>query len=462
MKFPAKPIVALLFVLLLSYPTFPQTLTTPEREQLLNGLRLMLWLNPGSPDVTLKLRINSGAAFDLSGKSGQMALLGDLLFPDPATVDYFTDEMGGKLDVSINYDSTTITMVGKAAEFERIVEVLRNALLATQLTPDVVKRMKEARVKLLRDSSIEPGAVADRAIATRLFGDFPYGRPAAGSPEDLARVDHADLMMARDRFLNSNNATLAIIGGVTKPRAMKTVRQLLGPWRKSEQIVPTTFRQPTPPDPRALIVNVAGPSVEVRLAVRGVSRSDPDFYVAAVLAKLAQHRWQGTTPELASQPVFARSDAYVLPGAFVMGATVKPESAADSLASARKVLESLMNTAATPAELERAKSDAVNDIAAFVAKPENAPDPWLDTATYRLRETQDQIASLRSVTASDIERVANRLFKTTAVATVLAGETLQLKPALEGRLQYEVLGEITTTPPPAKPPTKPASNNNPM
>jgi len=462
MKFPAKPTVALLFVLLLAYPIFPQALMTPDREQLLNGLRLMFWLTPGSPDVTLKLRINSGAAFDLSGKSGQMALLGDLLFPDPATLDYFTDEMGGKLDVSVNYDSMTITMVGKASELERIVEVLRNALLATQLTPDVVQRMRDARVKLLRDSSIAPGTIADRAIAARLFGDFPYARPAAGSPEDVARVDHADLMLARDRFVNSNNATLAIIGGVTKPRAMKAVRQLLGPWRKSEQIVPTTFRQPTAPDSRALIVNVAGPSVEVRLAMRGVSRSDADFYAAAVLAKLAQHRWQGTTPELAAQPVFARSDAYVLPGAFVMGATVKPQSAVDSLANARKVLESLMNTPATPAELERAKHEAVEEISAFVSKPENAPDPWLDADTYRLRETQDQIASLRSVTASDIQRVANRLFKTTAVATVLAGETLQLKPALEGRLPYEVLGEIVSPKPPTKPPTKPASNNNPM
>src|SRR6185503_5141526 len=182
----------------------------PEREQLLNGLRLLFLLKPGSPEVTLKLRINSGAAFDLSGKSGQMALLGDLLFPDPVTIDYFTDEMGGKLDVSVNYDSITITMVGKASELERIVEVLRNALLATQLTPDVVARMKEARLKLVRDASVVPATVADRAIAARLYGDFPYARPASGSPEDVARVDHGDLLLARDRFLNSNNATLAI------------------------------------------------------------------------------------------------------------------------------------------------------------------------------------------------------------------------------------------------------------
>jgi predicted Zn-dependent peptidase len=165
-----------------------QDLTSPDREQLLNGLRLMFWLNPGTPDVTLKLRINSGAAFDLAGKSGQMALLGDLLFPDPATVDYFTDEMGGKLDVSVTYDSLTITMVGKASELERIVEVLRNALLATQLSPDVVKRMRDARVKLLRDSSIEPGGVADRAIAARDESHTPATRSMAD--ERANRADH--------------------------------------------------------------------------------------------------------------------------------------------------------------------------------------------------------------------------------------------------------------------------------
>ena len=441
---------------------FPQGPSEPEREQLLNGLRLLFWLRPGSPDVILKLRINSGAAFDLAGKSGQMALLGDLLFPDPATVDYFTDEMSGKLDVKVTYDSTTITMVGKADELERIVEVLRNALLATQFTPEVITRMRDARIKLLKDTAISPAEVADRAIVARLFGDFPYGRPAAGSPEDLARVDRADLMLARDRFLNSNNATLAVIGGVTKPRAMRTLRQLLGPWRKSEQIVPTTFRQPTPPNAKTLIVNVPGPGVEVRLATRGVSRSDSDFPVAAILAKLAQHRWQAADPALATQPVFVRSDAHVLPGAFVMGASVNSQSAVDSVANAKKVMESLVNTPATAAELERAKNEVVNEVSGMLAKPENAPDPFLDMDTYRMKAVQDQIALLRAVTASDLQRVANRIFKSAAIATVVAGETLQLKPALEGRLQYEVLGEIATPAPTPKPPAKPASNNNPM
>lgn len=447
-------------ILFSTLPLFAQTTQQPQREQLLNGLRLVFFLKPGSPDVVLKLRVNSGAAFDLAGKSGQMALLGDLLFPDPATVDYFTDEMGGKLDVNVTYDSTTITMIGKADQLEHIVEVLRNALLSTQFTPELVTKMRDARIKLLRDIAIAPAEVADRAIATRLYGDFPYGRPAAGSPEDVARVDRADLMLAHERFLNSNNATLAIIGGVTKQRAIKTVRQLLGPWRKSEEIIPTTFRQPNPPDTRTLIVNVPGPTVELRLAARGVSRTDPDFPISMVLARVAQHRWQATAPELSKQPVFARSDAYVLPGAFVMGAAVTDLTVSDSLANARKVIESLMTTPATAAELDRAKNELIGELSTTIAKPDALADPWLDADTYRLSAPQDQLALVRAVTASDIQRVANRLFNKTVVS-VVAGESAPLKAALQGHYQYEVLGEIATPAPSQKPPTKPANNNNP-
>lgn len=460
MKFFRRVLTLSLCIGLLSTAAFPQPAAQPEREQLLNGLRLLFWLKPGSPDVTLKLRINSGAAFDLAGKSGQMALLGDMLFPDAATVDFFTDEMGGKLDVNVDYDSTTITMVGKVQEFEQIVEVLRNAILSTQLTPEVVTRMRDQRIKILRDTSISPAAVADRAIIARLFGDFPYGRSAAGSPEDVARVDRADLMQARDRFLNSNNATLAIIGGVAKPRAMRAVRQLLGPWRKSEQIVPTTFRQPVPADPRTLIVNVPGPSIELRLAVRGVSRSDTDFATATILARLAQNRWQAAAPELARQPVFARNDAYVLPGAFVLGAALKEMTVADSLATARKVIESLMSTPPTPEELERAKTEVINDLSPIITKPEALADPWLDADTYRLSAPQDQIALLRAVTAIEVQRVANRLFNKTIVS-VVAGETEPLKAALKGRYQFEVLGEVATPAPSPKPPAKPAARDNP-
>ena len=453
-------LVSAVLLILAVPPAFSQIAKEPEREQLLNGLRLLIWPQPGSPDLIVKLRINSGAAFDLAGKSGQMALLGDLLFPDPATVDYFTDELGGKLDVSVTYDSMTITMVGKANELEPVISVLRNAILSTQFTPEVITRVRDARIRHVRDMAVSSGAIADRAIAARLFGDFPYGRRAGGTPEDLARVERADLMLAHERFLNSNNATLAIIGGVTRARAFRTVRQLLGPWRKTENIVPTTFTQPKAVDPRALIVNAPGSTTEFRLAVRGVSRADTDFAAATVLARVTQHRWQAMAPELGNQPVSVRSDAYVLPGAFVMAAVVATDQSSDALVNAKKVLQSLTTTPATVAELDRAKAEVVNEAVVIATKSDAVADPWLDADTYRLSAPQDAAALLRAVTPADIQRVAKRLFKE-PVATVVVGESASLKAALEGRVQYEVLGEVAAPAPSSKTPAKPTGNANP-
>jgi len=142
-----------------------------------------------------------------------------------------------------------------------------------------------------------------------------------------------------------------------------------------------------------------------------------------------------------------------------MGAAVTDLTVADSLANARKVIDSLMSTPPTTAELERAKTDVMAELSTTLTKPDALPDPWLNADTYHLSAPQDQLGLLRAVTAADVQRVANRLFNKTIVS-VVAGETAPLKAALQGRYQYEVLGEIAAPAPP-KPPTKPASHDNP-
>jgi zinc protease len=431
----------------------------PESQELLNGLKVLFWPKPGSSEVLVKLRIHSGSAFDLAGKTGEMALLGDILFPDPATIDYFSEQMDGKLNVSVTYDSITVTMVGKAEQLNNILEVLRNAILSTQLTPEVVARIRDNRIKMIRDTTVSPATVADRAIASRLFGDFPYGRPSAGSAEDLVRVERGDLMLARERFLNSNNATLAIVGGVSQSRAMRTLKQLFGAWRKSEQIVPSTFRSPKTPESRTLVVNGPSPNTEVRFAVRGVSRSNQDFYAAALLARIVQNRWQALSPELAAKPLFVRSESYTLSGTFVLGVAVNNEAVAGSIAGAKKVIESLTTSPVTAEEVDRAKRDTFSET--NPQPRETEPDPWLDMDTYRLASAQDRTSSIQAVTPADIQRVANRLFKDAATATVVVGDAPQLKSALQGHLSFEVLGETTEPPPSPKPPIKPGASDKP-
>ena len=451
---PKVAFLLLAALLLLASQASAQLAQQPERDQMLNGLRMLLWHRPGDVDVFLSMRIHSGAAFDVEGKAGGMAVLGDILFPDPTTREYFTEEMAGRLDVDTDHDSITITMKGRADQFERIVEILRTALVTTQITPENVARIRDGRIKIARETSISPEVLADRAIAARLFGDFPYGRPPSGSAESLGRVERADLLLARERFLNSNNATLIVMGGVPRRRAVRAVRQLLGPWRKSEQIVPTTFRQPTAPDSRPLIINAASDqSAEIRLAVRGLARSDRELNAASLLAIVARQRWEKLSPENVRRPLFVRHEAHVLPGMFVMGASVDTLLAAKALTQAREVIQSLILVPAAVDELARAKAELNAQVAKDLARPEGVARLWLDADTFGLQDKIGEAPATDAITPADLQRVATRLFKETPVASIVIGDAKQLQAALEPSIKIELMGEVA--PRPAKPDTKP-------
>jgi zinc protease len=435
-------------------PALSQTTTEPVRSELLNGLRVALLSRPEEPDVLVKLRIHSGSAFDLEGKAGAAALLGDILFPDPTTREFFTEDMQGRLNVSTDYDTITITMQGRAREFERMIEILRTAVVTPQLTPANFSKVRDGRVKVLRETAISPGMLADRAIAARLFGDFPYGRPSSGAIESLERVQHTDLMLIRDRFLNPNNATLAIVGGVQPSRAMRALRQLLGGWRKSEQIVPTTFRQAAAPDPRILIISSpADQSLEVRLAVRGLARKDPDSVAVALLAKVMRERWEKSLPELTRSPVFVRHDALTLPGMLVMGATAEHLLAGKVLGSAQEVMKSLVASQVSAAELDQAKIETLTAWNKDRASRDGMINAWLDSDTYGVSSAAEQMRIMNAITPADLQRVASRLFYSAPVALVVVGNAELAKASVERYGKVELLGEVgareTTTPSPS-------------
>jgi zinc protease len=421
----------------------------PRREQLLNGLRLLLLHRPGDSQVALKLRINSGGAFDLAGKEGLTMLLSDALFPDPGTRQYVTEELGGRLEVNTSYDSVEISLAGKASDFERLAELLRNALLQMRLAPEDVARLRDERLKAALEANSKPGTLADRAVAARLYGTFPYGRTLEGTPESLARIDRTDLMLARDRFLIPNNSTLTLIGGIEAPRALRVFRQFLGSWRKSETIPPYTFRQPDVPDARTLIVNLPGTNeVEIRLAARGLSRTDRDRAVAPVLAALARERWAAALKESQTGTTFARHDAHYLSGELILGATVPANVAAQTLEAARTLIKSLAASPVTAAEFDRARRTALAATAERKAHPDALADEWLDAIAYKSTLAEEEQA-LNALTPADVQRVAARLFTDAKPASVVVGDAAQLRSdlaRLSGGIE-EAGAKATATPP---------------
>ena len=220
----------------------------PRQEKLLNNLKLLMWNEPAANKATVKLRIHSGAAFDTLNKEGTMALLADALFPNETASEFFREELGGSLSVESNYDYIQITATGDSNQILAILETLATAVTKPQIDKETTAAIRAARLARIKELERNPAYVADQTVAKRLFGDYPYGKSAEGTPESLAKIDFADLLLAKQRFLTADNATLAVSGNLKPNYVFKVVRQLFGGWEKSDKRVPATFAEPNAPD----------------------------------------------------------------------------------------------------------------------------------------------------------------------------------------------------------------------
>src|SRR5258708_18684407 len=105
-----------------------QPFTAPRREKLLNGLKILMWSDAKADQVSVKIRIHSGSAFDPQGREGVMQMLADNIFPTETTRDFFKEDLGGGLEIVTTYDYIQINASSKPESFLTMLETLSTAV----------------------------------------------------------------------------------------------------------------------------------------------------------------------------------------------------------------------------------------------------------------------------------------------------------------------------------------------
>ncbi len=390
----------------------------PRQEKLLNGLKLLVWNEPAAQKATVKLRINSGAAFDTQNKEGTMALLADILFPNDAAKEFFREELGGSLDVTSNYDYIQINATGNSDQILTILETLSTAVTKLQIDKETTAKIRAARVERIKELEKNPSYVADQAVANRLFGVFPYGRSAEGTIESLQRIDFADLLLAKQRFLTADNATLAVSGNIKTDYVFKAVRQLFGGWEKSDRRVPATFAQAPAPDTKFfLIKSELENASELRFAFRGLARNEKDFYAGQILTAVLQNRLQKKEGDKA----LLRQNSYFLPGLVIIKFSGLNSNALKLAGIDVSLSENFLNYVddllrpdVTADEYQIARNDFTKNF-----NNQSALDLWLDTYSFGLPTVKDSTQLVQNAMLADVQRVLERWRKEAVVKTLL-------------------------------------------
>ena len=407
----------LLFAIILTSPLFGQTsLPAPKQEKLLNGLKVLMWSDAKADKVSIKIRIHSGSAFDPQGKEGLMQILADNIFPNEAAKDFFKEDLEGSLEITSNYDYIEISASSKPDSFLVMLETVATAVSNPAIDKEQTARLRNVLLAKVKEWESEPNYIADQAVAKRLFGNFPYGRPEDGSTGSVPKIDFADLIEAKQRFLTADNATIAISGNFDRNLGFRAVRRYFGSWLKSDKKTPSTFRQPDEP-PTALL-NVISPKPDVaaiRIAMRGSARNDKDLAASMVFTRILETRLKARVPAMYAESLFVSNQAHILPGMIMIGFAAGKNDVGNTNGKieANELVGKAMADAITDGEFQAAKSS----FAAVWAK-RDAPSFWLDADTYKFTDPKAYAQSADKVTFADVTAFADKARKQ-PIVTVL-------------------------------------------
>ncbi|NOT48091.1 MAG: insulinase family protein [Acidobacteria bacterium] len=383
---------------------------TPRQEKLLNGLKVLVFKTPAADKVSLKLRVHGGSAFDPQEREGVMKLLSESFFPTEGSRSFFADELGGSFNVTCNYDYIQYDFTSRTGDFVTLIETVAQAMANPELNKESTAALKTALLAQITEVEKDPAYVADREVAKRLFGTFPYGRPEMGSTASIQKIDFADLIFARERLLTADNATLAISGNVDPALVFRAARRYFGAWLKADKKIPSTFRQPDAPKNGLPVVDspVANTS-EFRFAARGLARNDPDFYASKILQKIVENRFRKREGDRG----FVRNDPRTLPGSYVFGVSgwrlgiIKKDGNAVALPDdVNSYQAEFLKDSVTQDEF-----DTVNREWIARLNPDNISELWLDADTYKLGPVPKEESNAKNVSIADVQRVLEKLRK---------------------------------------------------
>lgn len=385
----------------------------PKTDTLLNGLKVLMWPDNSASKIEIRVRVHSGAAFDPQGREGVMKLLTENLFPNDAARDYFREDLDGSLELRTTYDYIEVNATGRSDALLQMLETLSAAIENPVIDKEITAKLKTSLLEQLKKYEGDPAYVADRAIAKRLFGTFPYGRPVFGTPESVQKIDFADLIDAKERFLTADNATVTIKGNFDRSYGFKAARRLFGAWLKADKRVPSTFKQPD--DPAAGIQMVASPRTdesEIRFAVRGVSRNTADTAAAEVFANVLTDRLKSRVPSEHANDVVVRSEEHTLPGIFIVSFHIKRGADDEKKLNATEIVGAALAGAVTDAEFAAARSRFAADWS-----KRSLTTFWLDADTYGTK-VDDDMKAADSVTLAQVNAFAEKV-RRSPMASVL-------------------------------------------
>ncbi len=445
----------------------PASLRLPEiqRFKLSNGLPVVLMEKHSVPVVQVNLLVNTGSAMDPSGQTGLASLTAAMMDEGAGTRSALEladaiDYLGARISSFSGQHTSAIALHTPVSKLEEALGLMADIAMRPTFPKEELERLRKERLTSLAQWHDQPGVIASVEFNQVLYGSrHPYGVPAMGNEKSLRAFRVQDLGRFHKTYYHPNNATLIVVGDVSRLAVEKTLEKAFGSWTGGTT---ATVNWPNTEQIESRVIYLVdkpgAAQSEIRIGRIGAARMTEDYFPLVVMNTILggsfTSRLNQNLREKHGYSYGAGSnfDMRPLPGPFLASSAVQTDVTDKALTEFMKELNGILQ-AVPDDELHRAKNylalgypdnfESVSQIAGMLGElvTYNLPGNYFNT----------YVDKVLRVTKDDVLQVARKYIDPEKMAIVIVGDKSVIGKGIEklklGKIQNMTIEEVLGKPP---------------
>ena len=412
-----------------------------QKRTLSNGLPVWIVESHKVPVAHVSLVVRAGASADPKQKAGVASLTAAMLDEGAGKRDALgiadaIDFLGAELTTASTYDASYVDLHVPVARLTEGLSVMADVARRPTFPERELQRLRDELLTSFIQTADDPASLIHVAFPRLVYGpDHRYGTSTAGTPASVKGLTVADLRQFHARHYVPA-ASLLIVAGDVKPADVGARLELaFGTWKGSAPPVASSGEAPQLTARQMFLIDKPGAEQsQIRIGAVGVARSTPDFFALRLLNTILGGAFTSRlNMNLREQHGYAygASSAFEMrraAGPFYATAGVETDKTWESLQEFFTELDAIRKPIPQE-EIEKAKNyltlqlpagfETTRSIAASLANlfVFDLPDDFYATYTARVR----------TVTAADLQRVAERYIQPDRFAIVIVGDRKEIE-----------------------------------
>lgn len=419
-----------------------------ELSTLENGLRIVTVAMPQAYSVSAGLYLGVGSRYENEAEAGASHFIEHLLFkgterrPTPRDIALAIEGVGGSINASTGRETTSYYVRVARHDFQMAADVLADMVLNSRFLPTDVEREAQVIVEEINESQDMPDDIVFIEAQKILYPHHALGRDIAGTRESVRALNRDALLEFMARGYAPSNAVVAVAGGITHAQVVDTFGELLGDWQGNHTL--TTIPYLGKPETRVNVVNRAVEQTHIVLTTHAFHRFHPDRFALSLLNSVLG---EGMSSRLFVEIREERGLAYSIysyvsslndTGTFAVYAAVDQEQAETTIQAILGELHRLRVEPIGEEELGFAKAYMRGSLLLSL-EHSGANAGWVGNrliSSNTIPTPEEVVANFERVTSTDIQRVAQELFRDEALLLSLVGP-IKSKKSWESLLKVE-------------------------